>query len=200
MPPQSSASRVAGKSFKTFEHEGKKYLLSQPLRMGSYSDEEAIVLWKRIDPGEFGLRMIPRLPPTFHASVWEGCARASMAGIPSAEEWSAYNASPWKTAYMLWQTLDPKHKVDKETKEAIDLIDGVQWALTFITQLPEKKLKELSLKIAFVSQDTAIKNSSGRTGSEPEPAHDQQTGSPDMTDGPPSMNTSEIDTSSDPTE
>jgi len=195
----SSASRVAGKTFRTFEYEGVKYLLSQPLRMASYSDEEALVLWKRRDPGEFALRMVQRLPASYHAGIWEGAAAANMRGIPSEEEWSAYNSSSWKTAYMLWQTLDPKHKVDKETSGPIDLIDGVQWALGFITSLPREKLQELSILIALVSQDTAIKNSSGRT-AQPVPAESQPPETPGMTDGPPYSNFSENATDSDPTQ
>lgn len=191
MSQESSAARVAGKVYKTFEFEEKKYLLSQPLRLASYADEEALVLWKRIDPGEFGVRMVSRLPATFHAAVWEGCARAAMSGIPSAEEWSAYSNSTWKTAYMLWQTLDPKHKIDKESKEPIDLTEGVQWAVGFITRLPEMKVKELCVLIALVSQDTAIKNSSGRTPSgDPAETSSQPTDIPDTMDGQPSTNTS----------
>jgi hypothetical protein len=189
---------VAGKTFRTFEYEGVKYLLSQPLRMASYSDEEALVLWKRRDPGEFALRMVQRLPASYHAGIWEGAAAANMRGIPSEEEWSAYNGSSWKTAYMLWHTLDSKHKVDKDTSGPIDLIDGVQWALGFITSLPREKLQELSILIALVSQDTAIKNSSGRT-AQPAPAESQPPDDLATTDIRQSTNFSETDTDSDQT-
>lgn len=189
MTQQSSAARVAGKTYRTFEHEGAKYLLSQPLRMGSYSDEESLVLYKRIDPGEFGLRMASRLPASYHAAIWEGCAAASMRGIPSEEEWAAYNASSWKTAFMFWQTLDAKHKVDKETKQPIDMIDGVRWAMNVVTSLPRDKLQELCILIALVSQDAAIKNSSGRT-AHAEPAPSPLREDPSTTDGQPSTTTS----------
>ena len=197
MPQQSSPSRVAGKNYRTFTHGGVNYLLSQPLQLGSYGDEESLILWKRRDPGEFGLRMVSRLPASYHASIWEGCARAAMDGTPSEAEWASYNASSWKTAYMFWHTLDSKHKIDKETKRPIDLIDGVQWALGVISSLPAEQLKELLLKIAAVSQDIAIKNSSGRPAT-PEPAQDQPLDTHITTDGPPFTNISETDTNSDP--
>lgn len=188
MVQESSPSRVAGKVYREFEHGGHKYLLSRPLRVGSYSDEEALVLWARRDPGEFGMRMISRLPASYHAAVWEGCARASMSGIPSEEEWAAYNASTWKTAYMLWNTLDPKHKLDKVTKAPIDLIAGVQWARGVVSSLDSNELLELMMKIREVSQDEAIKNSSGRTASA-EPAPDQPTEGPSTEESSPSTNT-----------
>ena len=189
MAEQSSPSRVAGKGFRTFTHNGNTYLLSQPLRMASYADEEALVLWKRRDPGDFGVRMIRTLPAAYHAAIWEGCARAAMSGIPSDEEWSAWNASHWKRAYMLWNTLDPKHKLEKETNEPIDIVDGVQWALGIITSLEQNELLGLLTKIAYVSQDTAIKNSSGRT-APAEPAPDQPTETPSSTDTPQSTDAS----------
>ena len=71
---QSSAARVAGKAYREFVHQGTKYLLSQPLRRGSYAEEMALVLSLRQDPGEFALRMIQRLPASYHAGVWEGSA------------------------------------------------------------------------------------------------------------------------------
>lgn len=195
----SSASRVAGKAFRTFEYEGMKYLLSQPLRIRNYAEEEALVLSKRIDPGEFGVRMISRLPVSFHAAIWQGCAAAGMRGIPSEDEWSAYNSSSWKTAYMLWNTLDGKHKIDQETKEPIDLMAGVDWALGVITSLDENALRELFVKISAVSQDAAIKNSSGRPAHPVPAASDQETDNQPTTDGPASTNTSETDLDTDPT-
>lgn len=211
MPPESSAARVAGKTFRTFTFDGKSYLLSQPLRMASYADEEALVLWKRRDPGEFGLRMVAILQPTAHAAVWEGCARAAMAGIPSREEWAAWNSSRWKQAYMLWHTLDPKHKIDNQTKQPISLIDGVQWAVDFIGQVMhsqteqepgspvvEGTYEDLLLKLAAVSQDAAIKNSSGRT-VPAEPAPDPAMENRATTVGQPSTSISPSGLDTDPT-
>lgn len=208
MPPESSASRVAGKTFRTFTFEGKTYILSQPLRMACYADEEALVLWKRKDPGDLGLRMVSQLPPTAHAAVWEGCARAAMAGVPSRDEWDAWNGSRWKQAYMLWHTLDPKHKIDNQTKQPINLIDGVQWAVEFIGRLPlseggaaasvEGTYEDLLLKIAAVSQDAAIKNSSGRT-APAEPAPSQPMDDRPTTDGQPSTSISPHDSDTAPT-
>jgi hypothetical protein len=198
MPQESSASRVAGKAYRTFEHDGVKYLLSQPLRMGNYGDEEALVLSRRIDPGDFGLRMMTRLPASCHAALWQGCAAAAMRGIPSEEEWAAYNGSSWKTAFMLWNTLDPKHKVDRDTKGPIDLMSGVQWALGILAAMDDAARQDLFVKIAIVSQDAAIKNSSGRPVN-PEPANEQPMENLSTTDGPPSSNTSETATATAPT-
>ena len=159
MVQQSSAARVAGKAYREFVHQGTKYLLSQPLRRGSYAEEMALVLSLRQDPGEFALRMIQRLPASYHAGVWEGSAAANMRGIPSEEEWAAYGASVWKTAFMLWTVLDPKHKLTAD-KEPRDLLEGVRWCLDIITSLPQDEMQSLMLKIAYVSQDAALKNSS----------------------------------------
>ena len=167
---ESSASRVAGKGFRIFQHAGKRYILSQPLRMSSYADQMALVLSMRRDPMEFALRAICRLSQSFHASVWEGCAMANMPGIPSKQEWQNYDDSVWKQGYMLWVCLDPKHKINPETKEPFDLIEGVTWAVGFITGLPHVQpgdtnvngtYEQLMIYIGEVSQDDAIKNSSG---------------------------------------
>jgi hypothetical protein len=198
MPQESSAARVAGKTCRNFSYNGVTYLLSQPLRMHSYQDEEAFILYKRQDPMLSGVATYHKLPAAVQVAMWEGCARAGMGGIPSQDEWLTYGTSAWKEAYMFWQTLDPKHKVDKETKEPIDLIAGVEWAVNFMRLLPVDKLLELRIIIAFVSQDEAIKNSSGRT-APAEPAPDPAPDIPATTDGPPSTNTSETDTNSAPT-
>lgn len=197
MTQPSSASRVAGKTYRTFDYQGKTYLLSQPLRFASYSDEESLVLWKRRLPDEFGMRMIARLPASYHAAIWQGCAAADMRGIPSEEEWAAYNGSPWRAAYRLWSTLDPKHKVDRETKEPIDLIAGVQWSMQVVQSLNDDERHELFMKIAIVSQDADIKNSSGRT-APAAPASEQSKESPNSTECQPSMNTSPSDLDTDP--
>ena len=193
MAQQSSAARVAGKAYRTFKHNGTTYLLSQPLRWGSYADEMALVLSLRNDPGEFALTMVQRLPASYHAGIWEGAAAANMRGIPSEEEWSAYNASSWKTAFMLWTCLDPKHKMVPDSQEQRDLLDGVQWCLEILTSLPRGELQALLMKIAYVSQDESIKNSSGPT-DQPATGENQQTDTPATTDQSQSTNTSPSDT------
>lgn len=201
MSQQSSPSRVAGKSFRTFEHGGQKFLLSQPLRVSSYADEEALVLWKRRDPGEFAMRLVQRLPASYHAGIWEGAAAANMRGIPSEEEWASYGSSAWKTAFMFWNTLDESHK-KSATGEVVGLIDGVQWALEFVSTLPPDKLTELRMKVAIVSQDAALKNSSGRPA--PQPAETAEavepaTESPATQATPPSTSSSGGSTDTGPT-
>lgn len=184
MSNQSSPSRVAGKAFRVFEHAGQKYLLSEPLRVSTYADEEAIVLWKRRDPGEFAIRMVRMLPASYHAGIWEGATAANMRGIPSEEEWAAYGKSQWKSAFMFWNTLDERHKKNAQTGEVVSLLDGVNWAMEFMTALPEAALAELHMKIQLVSQEAALKNSSGRQGPSPLPAEptEQQTEGPDTPD------------------
>jgi hypothetical protein len=194
---QSSA--VAGKAYRTFLHEGVTYLLSQPLRRRSYQDEMALVLWLRNDPGEFGLELVNRLPASMHAAVWEGCAAANMRGIPSEEEWAAYGASSWKTAFMLWTTLDPKHKIDPNTRVARDTISGVEWCLAIITSLPPNELQELLIKIAYVSQDAALKNLHGRPEPENREGQNQQTETHASTATPPLTDSLQNDTDTDPT-
>ena len=159
MTQTASDARVAGKAYRTFVYQGTTYLLSQPIRVGTYADEMAVVLYLRQDPGEFAWRMVQRLPASYHAGIWEGAAAANMRGIPSEEEWGAYNKSSWKTAFMLWTCLDPKHKKVAGTEEALDTIDGVEWCLRIISSLPNDELQALLIKIAYVSQDAAIKNS-----------------------------------------
>lgn len=198
MAQQSSASRVAGIAYRTFEHNGTKYLLSKPLRVRNYQQEEAFVLSRRRDAGLFGLRVYRQLPASAQTALWAGCAIADMGGIPSQDEWTNYNASTWKTAFMFWNTLDNKHKIDPETREPIDLLEGVAWAVEFISNLPPKKQEELFILIAIVSQDNIIKNSSGPTADPADRAQSQPPESPNTTDGPPSTNTSETDTSTPP--
>ena len=190
MTQTASAARVAGKAYRTFVYQGTTYILSQPLRWGSYAEEMALVLSLRQDPGEFALRMVQRLPASYHAGVWEGAAAANMRGIPSEEEWAAYNSSSWKTAYMLWICLDPKHKMIEGTKEQRDLLDGVEWCLGIITALPVDELQSLLMKIAYVSQDAAIKNSRGPAADKADLGQKPQTDIPSTTDQSPSMNTS----------
>lgn len=192
MTQESSPSRVAGVVYRTFIYKDKKLLLSRSLRIKSFIEEEAFVLAKRLDPKMFGLRVYQDLPSSERVNLWEGCARAAMSGIPNAAEWLAYNNSTWKSAYVFWHCLDDKHKTDKETKEPIDLLEGVAWAAEFLVSLPPEKQQELFVLIDIVSQDSAIKNSSGRTA--PASPANLQTGTPASTDSPPFTPSSENDT------
>lgn len=197
MAQQSSPSRVGGMGYRVFEHGGQKYVLSQPLRLLCYKEEEAFVLSRRRDPALFGLRMYKQLPQSSQVALWEGCARADMGGIPSPDEWLAYNASLWKSAYVFWHCLDPRHKVDEGTKEPIDLLAGMDWAVEFLHGLTREEFERLMVLTKIISQDEAVKNSSGRTATA-RPANEQQPEDLDMTDGPPSTSISENDTNTDP--
>jgi hypothetical protein len=134
--------------------------------MGSYAEEEMLVLWKRNDPGEFAVKMLQRLPLNYHQGVLNASATANNGGIPTEEEWTNYGHSMWKKAYTLWVCLDPRHKQDPQTKQPLALIDGVQWALKILyaaLQHSQEKLDELMIKIQIVSQEDAIKNWCGPT-------------------------------------
>ena len=190
MSDQSSAARVAGKNFRTFTYQGLTYLLSEPLTMGSYAEEESVVLWKRRDPGEFAVKMLNRLPLNYHQGVLNASAAANNGGIPTEEEWDAYGKSMWKKAYMLWTCLAPRHKQDPKTGQKLELFDGLHWAMKILyaaqtfdeTQAmigqPATKLNEIMLKCHIVSQEQAIKNFAGPT--------DQDLGGPETQSEKPS--------------
>jgi hypothetical protein len=157
--------------------------------MHTFQDEQAFVLSFRNDPMLLGVATYGKLPAPAQVLMWEGCARAGIGQLPTADEWLNYGASAWKDAYMLWQTLDPKHKIDKDTGQPIDLLAGVAWAINVMRGLPPNELDALRVKIAIVSQEIDIKNSSGRTPT-PGPAQNQSTDAPATADGPPSTNSS----------
>lgn len=165
MANESSAARVAGQNFLTFHYKGSQYVLSQPLLMGSYADEESIVLWKRNSPGEFAVKMIERLPLNYHQGVLNAAALATNGGIPTEEEWTNYGRSMWKKAYLLWVCLDPHHKTDPKTQQKLALVDGLNWCLRILydaavsSQAVGRDLvAEIEQKCHIVSQESAIKN------------------------------------------
>ena len=172
---QSSASRVAGVNFRTFDYKGLTYVLSRPLTMGSYAEEEAIVLWKRKQPSQFAVDLMERLPLNYHQGVLNASALANNSGLPSEDEWANYRASMWRNAYMLWTCLDNKHRCDPKSGKPMNLFDGLQWTMKIIydaqqfdeTQTlvgqPATKLNELILKCRIVSQQDALSNWSGPT-------------------------------------
>jgi len=157
MADKSSPSRVAGKVIREITISGDVYTLSQPQRVGDIAEEEAIVLSRRQDPLVFAVRACQQMPANRHASVWEGCAAAAMRGIPTDEEWEAYEASLWKPAFKFWKALDPKHY------EGRVLLEGVRWALGLLREMEVGEFKTLLQLVAIVNQDAAIKNSAGPT-------------------------------------
>ena len=189
MPDQSSASRVSGKAFRVFQHAGKRYVLSQPLRMASHAEQVQVVLFLRRDVASYAVTVVQRLPATMHAAVWTGCFAAYQQGIPSEDEWAAYDSSSWHTAYLLWTCLDPKHKTNPETQQPFDILEGVQWAYNFYTDLPSGEKTVLLKLVSEVSQENELKNSAGLTVGEAvgpdQPPADQST-----TDLSQSMNSS----------
>jgi hypothetical protein len=158
----SSAARVSGKVYREVELLGKKYLLSQPSKIGDVADEQAFILSRRLDPMAFALRAIQCTPPNRHASIWEGCAAAAARGIPTVEEQAAFDASEWNLAFRLWLTLDPKHKYGSEAV-ATDLLGGVEWAMSVLRSIPGDQLGPLIQAVVSVRQEQEIKNSPGPT-------------------------------------
>ena len=170
MPQESSPTRVSGMNIRTFEYEGTTYYLTQPLKLGSYRDEVAFVLAMRHDPMEFGLRCVARLPEHRHAAVWTGCATANMLGFPTEEEWAAYSNSLYQKAHMLWVCLDPRHKIDPESKQPFNVVEGIQRCVELMHGLhmttdpknpPSSLAESVLIKIGIVSQQAEIKNSCG---------------------------------------
>jgi len=162
---QSSAARVAGKNVRDFHYKGFRYWLTQPLTMGKYADEETLVIWKRMDPGEFAGKMIQRLPLTYHQGVLNAAALVANGGIPTEDEWTNYGHSMWKKAYRLWVCLDPRHKQDPQTKLSLNLIDGVEWCLRILYDAAQSSeavgrdlVADIEMKCMIVSQEAAIKN------------------------------------------
>ena len=167
---ETSASRVAGVNFRTFAYKGIEYLLSRPLTLGSYADEEALVRWKRSDPTEFAWKLIQRLPGNLQQGVLNASAFANNTDLITEDEWDRYRASPWRKAFMLWTCLDDRFRNDPQTNRPMALLDGVQWCLRIIydamladeaQQLsgqPGSKVQELVLKCYIVSQESALKN------------------------------------------
>jgi len=180
---RSSPARVSGRAFREVTLDGQKYILSQPLKVGSFAEQEGLILSRRLDVVELvAIPAISRLPAHMHASVWEGVASAAARGMASKEEWGAYHDSLWKKAYMLWSTLDPKHKATPMGPKPLK--EGVEWALDILDRMPFTQYEIVMQQVGFISQDAALKNSSGPS---------DQSGTPSMDDpttkaGPPSMN------------
>jgi len=160
--------------------------------MGSYAEEESLVLWKRNSPADFAVKMIERLPLNYHQGVLNAGATANNGGIPTEEEWTAYARSMWKKAYMLWTCLDPRHKQDPKTNRPLHLFDGVQWAMKILYAATQhdavadeapSKIGELMAKCHIVSQEAVIKNFSGRLDQQVETAATDSKNESATTDG-----------------
>jgi hypothetical protein len=160
---QGSPARVGGKLFREVEIDGTKYVLSQPQRVGSFGDQEALIISRRLDPIVFGMRVCERLPANRHSACWEGCAAAASRGIASQEEWASYEGSMWKPAYLLWAALDPKHKLRPDGKTPMTLADGVAWTVELVDAMTNEKFREIMREVSLVGQDESIKNSDGPT-------------------------------------
>ena len=205
---ETSASRVAGVNFRTFAYKGVEYLLSRPLTLGSYADEESLVRWKRSDPTEFAWKLIQRLPGNLQQGVLNASAFANNTDLITEDEWERYRVSPWRKAFMLWTCLDDRFRNDPQTNRPMALLDGVQWCLRVIydamlfdeaQQLSDQpgpkisKVQELVLKCYIMSQESAVSNWAGQPVPEQDGLAKQETQPPkpsDSTAGPASSSIS----------
>ena len=196
---------MAGVNFRTFAYKGVEYLLSRPLTLGSYADEESLVRWKRSDPTEFAWKLIQRLPGNLQQGVLNASAFANNTDLITEDEWERYRVSPWRKAFMLWTCLDDRFRNDPQTNRPMTLLDGVQSCLQIIydamladeaQQLSGQagsKVQELVLKCYIVSQEAALSNWAGPIVQEPVGPEPQETSPPkpsDSTGGPESFSTS----------
>jgi hypothetical protein len=178
----SSAARTSGRIYKDVEIGGKKFRIGEPQKVGIVAEMEAFILSRRLDPIVFAIRACKSAPATMHAAIWQGATAAATRGLATPEEWAAFESSLWKSAFMLFKTLDPKHR---------DEVPDVEAAMELIEQ--EANLDELMSLVRFVSQDDDLKNSSGRSAGATS-ASKPKTDDPSTTDGPPSTITSPTDT------
>ena len=177
---QSSAARTSGKVYKEVDIAGRKFTLSEPQKIGIVAEMEAFILSKRIDPIVFAVRACRQTPATMHAAIWQGASATASRGMATPEEWAAFETSLWRSAFMLWKTLDPKHLEEVPSVEAaMELIEA------------DTNFDELMALVRIVSQDNETKNSPGPTAPATR-ASNPATATQSLTDGPPSTSTSPI--------
>jgi hypothetical protein len=177
----SSPARTSGRVFKEVEIAGKKYALTQPQKVGQLAEMEAWIISRRRDPIEFAIQACKRTPATMHAKIWEGCSAAASRGQASPEEWAAFENSLWRSAFLLFKSMDPKHT------QGMTLGEGVEWAMGLIEE--DTAMDETMAKVGIVSQDAELKNSNGRP-AEAEPAQTPSTADLSSGAGRPSIDSS----------
>jgi hypothetical protein len=138
----------------------QEFTLSEPDKVRRAQDEEAVVIARRLDVLQQLIRDCDRLPEETRGAMRQQYIASMISGIASPEEWANYYRSLWHTAFGFWNALAPEHKVGK------NLLGGVAWAYELINGqgVTKADLDALELAIRVVSQEDALKNSSGQSG------------------------------------
>jgi hypothetical protein len=145
--------RTAGKSFETIEIGGKRYTL-RPLTVGVYSEMEAFVASRRVDPLEAAGKAVLKLPAAMHAGVWDAAMRAVMANRNvTTQEMSDFENSMRGYAWKLWQCVKQDHPE----------IDSIEKAIELLEQAGPTRAVEIDAKLRVASGEADLGKSSGPT-------------------------------------
>ena len=181
---RSSPSRTAGVVIRKVRlGGGAEYTLSQPDKVRKAADEEAVVIARRIDMLPALAKACQALPEESRAAWRRDYINMMVCGIATPEEWSAYYRSFWQLAFRFFNALDPEDK----NKKGVSLLDGVAWAYEMVSgeDVTKEEIDSLWLAIRMVSQEDAVKNSSGSEEADTPPMAD-----PSSADGQSSTPTS----------
>jgi hypothetical protein len=179
---RSSPSRVSGSLIRSVTIGGEIYMLSNPDRVRKAADEEAVIISRR------------QVPECLSQDERTLAMNALVCGIASLEEWVNYRRSLWNISFRFWNALDVKDKANaigcrpSELSGRRSLLDGVAWAYELFNSedRTEEEFDNVWAAIRMVSQEDAIKNSSGS----PHPAGTHKTDIPTSAAGPHSINSS----------
>ena len=176
-----SPSRVSGRVTAKVEIGGKSYRLTEPQKVGTIGRMEEFILSKRQPPIEFAIDACRMAPASMHTAIWAGAAiAASRIKLASPEEWDTFNGSLWRSAFMFFETLHPRHKKTD--------VPDVETAFEILTS-ESVDMAKLIARVRHAAQDDELKNSAGPTatgGSGQIP----KTDGPSSPDGPPSTTAS----------
>jgi len=175
----SSPSRTSGRVTAIVEIGGKKYRLTEPQKVGTIGRMEEFILSRRVVPDVFAIDACRKAPATMHTAIWAGAAIAASRGMATPEEWDAFNGSLWRTAFMFFESLHPRHKSGKD--ENVPHVPDVETALDIITE-DEVDTAKLIAQVRHVGQDEALKNSDGPT-TTVDPGQNQRMDDPNTPDG-----------------
>jgi len=170
MADTSSPSRTAGVVIRKVTVGGQEFTLSQPDRVRKAADEEAVVLSRRLDMLPSVVRACTALPTDEQRAWRRDYINAMMCGIATPEEWSAYYRSMWELAFRFWNAMDPADRGGRS------LVDGVTWCYEMVSSegVTKDEMESLWVGIRMVSQEEALKNSSGSTEPPPTPSMEGQ--------------------------
>lgn len=174
---KSSPSRTAGFVVRKVTVGEVEYTLSQPDKVRKAADEEALIISRRLDMLAALAKACAELPVKQQAAWRDAYISAMMCGIASELEWHAYWDSLWNLAFRFWNALDPKDRLrfgGTDGRTTGDMLIGVSWAYEIVssTERTKEEIDSLWLAIRCVSQEDALKNSSGSEAPEAKPPMD----------------------------